>query len=313
MLHVSPGKIADWGIGLPVPSHDVGEQGALVVAGAGTFWHRIIFKIDDSRKVVARGVVVVESGKLGDVTPEGGVADAAIEIKNFRLILLGQLNRAGEPVARPGFAHPTPFVVGDEMRIVHPGMGGPVKRRVLRIVHVRANVAAVVVIVVVLGAMRRETEMQSSGAGGLGEVADDVAMRAHFNGRPIGEVGVVHGKSVVVLGDRDYVLGAGAFEEINPVGGVPFFGAEFGNEIFVADIFQRAVISLEVFIRRVARPVHVVGIPFIHRPGNGINSPGDEDSELGVFIPLRVYKVAEGFPVRAIGAVVGLVVGFGDE
>lgn len=151
--------------------------------------------------------------------------------------------------------------------------------------------------------------MQPGGAGGLGEVTDDVAMRAHFYGGPIGEGAVAHGGTVVGLGDRDYVFCADSFERGGPVGGVPFFGAEFGDEIFVAEIFQGVVIFLEVFVGGISGAVHVVRTPFVDGAGDGVNAAGDVDSELGVFVSLGDFEVGERLLVRAISAVVRLALG----
>jgi hypothetical protein len=114
---VSPRQIADWRIGLAAPSHDVGSQCGLVVAGAGTFRYRIIFAIDDGGNVVPSGVVVVEGGKRGNASPEGRSTDPAIETKTFGLVLFGKFDGAGQPVARPGLADKKPFVSADEMRL----------------------------------------------------------------------------------------------------------------------------------------------------------------------------------------------------
>ena len=309
VLHISPGQIADRRIRLPVPVLDAGKQGALMIARAGICLHGIVLEIDDSGKILARGVVVVERGELGYAAPVCGVADAAIEIKNFRLVFFGQLNGAGQPVARPGLTHPRPLVVGDEVGVVHPGVSGAVERGVFRIVHIGADVAAIVVIVIVLGAMGRKAEMQSCGADCLGEVADDVTMRPHLYGSPVGEVGIVHRKSVVVLRNGDYVLCAGAFEQVGPAGGVPFFCAEFGNEILVAQIVQQAIIFLEVFVGGIPRAVHVVGIPFVDGAGNGVNTPSNENSKLGIFVPLRDFVVVESLPVGTVRTIVRLPLG----
>ena len=50
-------------------------------------------------------------------------------------------------------------------------------------------------------------------------------------------------------------------------------------------------------------------IPFIDRAGYGIDSPANEDAELGVLEPLRDFVVAQSLPVGTVGAIVCLLIG----
>lgn len=211
-------------------------QALLEIPRSGARIHRIVFEIDYRWNAIPAGEVVVEGGELGDVPAKSWLADPPIEIEDLGLILLGKLHRTSEPVARPSFTDPGPFIVGDEIWIVHPWMGRPIQRRVLRIVHIRAYVTALIEVVVMFGAMGGEAKMQSGAANRFGEVPNDIAMRPHLHRRPIGEVRVVHGETVVVFRNWDHVSGAGMFEQIRPVRGVPLLGAELWNEVLVAQI-----------------------------------------------------------------------------
>jgi len=113
----------------------------------------------------------------------------------------------------------------------------------------------------------------------------------------------------VVLGDGYYVFGSGLFEELDPILGIEFFGAEAGNEILVAAAVETAEALNKVVVRRIAGPVHVMRIPFIHRAGDSVDTPADEDAEFGVLEPLGNRVVAQGFPVWALRSVMGLLIG----
>ena len=55
------------------------------------------------------------------------------------------------------------------------------------------------------------------------------------------------------------------------------------------------------------------GIPLVLGGGNGIDAPVDEDAELRVFVPLRLLVLDQRGPVRTIGAVVRLAIGFREK
>ena len=96
--------------------------------------------------------------------------------------------------------------------------------------------------------------------------------------------------------------------------GVEVFGAEQGDQIFVAlrIVAVREVLS-EVFVRAFFGVVHVARIPLVLGGGNGVDAPVDEDAELRVLVPLRLLVLDERGPVGTIGAVVRLPVGFGER
>ena len=65
-------------------------------------------------------------------------------------------------------------------------------------------------------AVGRGTQMQAFGSNGLGEIAPEIATRAHLHGGPIGKAAVIHGEAVVMLEHGNYVLRAGLFEQARP-------------------------------------------------------------------------------------------------
>src|ERR1700734_2405870 len=107
----------------------------------------------------------------------------------------------------------------------------------------------------------RDAEVEAAGAGGLFELADDVAVWTHAGGVPGGHVGVVHGEAIAVLGHGDDVFGSGAGEETDPATGVEVFGVEHGDEVFVTELGLRAVGGYGVLEGGIAGDVHVAGGP----------------------------------------------------
>ncbi len=111
-----------------------------------------------------------------------------------------------------------------------------------------------------------------------------------------------------MLGYGNYVLCAGAGEEIDPFVGVEFFGAEHGDEVFVAEFGEWAVGGDLVLVGGAAGDVDVAGVPLVGEGGDGVDAPVDEDAELGVLEPGGSAVGGEGVPVGVEGA--ALIFGF---
>ena len=166
-----------------------------------------------------------------------------------------------------------------------------------------------------LGAMAGDAKVQAFGADGLGEGGDDVLLRAHLGRVPMGVVRVIHGESVVMLGDGHDVTGAGILEEFRPRHGVEVLGLEHRDEILVAEFRRRAVGVAMVLINPATaflRLIHFAGIPFVAESGNRIHAPVDEDAELGVLIPGGDFVFGEGGPFGFKGTGVGDLANLGQ-
>jgi hypothetical protein len=64
----------------------------------------------------------------------------------------------------------------------------------------------------VLGTVRGNREDQAFFADRIGKFADQVSFRAHFNRSPIRVTAIVHGKAVMMFGDRHDKAGSGFTE-----------------------------------------------------------------------------------------------------
>src|ERR1700754_2122830 len=72
---------------------------------------------------------------------------------------------------------------------------------------------------------------------------------------------------------------------------------EARNEILVAELILRPVGRDMMSEFRAALHIHIARIPFAAESGQGIKPPMNEDSELGVGIPLRRRMLLQRGPV----------------
>src|SRR5215211_6068922 len=100
-------------------------------------------------------------------------------------------------------------------------------------------------------------------AGRLGEVPDDVSLRAHRGGLPATPVGVVHREAVMVFGDGYDEVGSCLTEQLGPLGRVEGSGGELRDEVLVAELVLGAVGGPMVLELRPAGQVHVARVPLI--------------------------------------------------
>ena len=307
-VHVTPGNVADGSVGLPVVRLDAFFHAALEIASAGVPLESVILDINDAGKAVFCGVVVVEGGETRDIGTIVGLANPPIEIHDVGFVFLDDFRGASEPVVGIFGADVGPIVHKDIGLFLEPVVSGAVEGGELRIVDVGAEGAAAVEEPIVFGTMKGSAEMEAFGTNGDGELADNVTMRTHLGGGPVGDVGGVHGEAVVMLSDGDDVASASVFEELGPFLRIPFGGGEERDEILVAE-FVLGAEALNVFGEGgIFLLIHVAGIPLVLRAGNGIDAPMNEDAEFGILIPLRHLEAAQGIPVGAKGAVIGLSV-----
>ena len=149
-----------------------------------------------------------------------------------------------------------------------------------------------------LGAVRRNAEVQPVLARGRCKCAHNIAMRAHLHRIPRGNVRVVHRKAVTVLSHGNYVARAGTCKQVNPCVGIEVLGTELRNEVLVAELRLRSV-HLNVMLELGAsRDVHVAGIPLVSKCRDGVHTPMNEDAELCIPIPRGNAITGQRIPIR---------------
>lgn len=95
----------------------------------------------------------------------------------------------------------------------------------------------------------------------------------------------------MVLGGEDVVLRSGVPEQLDPGARIELLGCEPRDEVVVVEVL--AVDIAVVGVRRVVRVLHLVPVPLgvllaDRRPGgHRVDTPVDEDPELGVLEPVR--------------------------
>src|ERR1035437_10369119 len=126
-----------------------------------------------------------------------------VEPQHLRLVFIDQFLASRQPVV---------LKRGRSVAVVHiPGDRRTVKIGVLRVELVALHAFGGIHERVVFHAMAGDAEDESFVLHRLGQVADQVALRPHLAGAPLGQVAVPHGEAVVMLGHRNHVLRTGAF------------------------------------------------------------------------------------------------------
>lgn len=237
-----------------------------------------------------------------------------IEIDQVRLIGIDQLGRARQPIVQPGLRDRRP-VVG-HIGIVLAGqthLRRTIQRGVTRVVDVRIECAPAVEEPVVLGAVRGQPEMQPLRANGLGQFAQQVALGPHLHRRPVGQLGVVQRKAVMVLGHRHHIARAGRAEQLGPAIRVELGRGELGNQILVAEARLRAVGGHVMGEFLGTFQIHVARIPLAAECRHREHAPVDEDAELGVVVPRRRLICLQCRPVGAERALACAGFGFAHQ
>jgi len=152
-----------------------------------------------------------------------------------------------------------------------------------------------------VGGVVGDAEAEAVGAGDAGPGADDVLLGADAGGVP----GVVGGAEVVevvvVVGERDEVLGAGGLVEAHEIFGLPLVGLPKVVDLHEAGGGGVAVGLEVVLVLGVALEVHLTGVP-VALLGDALRGPVGPDAELGVTEPVGRFVGAEGGPGGFEGA-----------
>src|ERR1022692_2327963 len=175
---------------------------------------------------------------------------------------------------------------------------------------------------------RRPASMSSSAISRLGPISTafqrDIAFGPDIHRVPgasprlIGLLVAPQREAFVVLRGQRHVLGAGALEDVGPMVRLVEFGAEHGGEIEVGE--AGAVRAVVEFAGGGIRLLERVPIPLgVHRlalgvdggiRGHRVDTPVNEDAELGIDIPGRAGARIDRFPggliaILAEGAAAG--------
>src|SRR5207245_2867842 len=148
----------------------------------------------------------------------------------------------------------------------------------------------------VKGSVGRNSQMQPLLAHRPAQLAYNVPARAHFHGVPFRAATVVHGKAIVVLADGNDVFRARLPEQLSPVIRIPFLRRELRDEVLVPE-YRLGAEMLQVIIKNSTIPdVNISRIPFVIVGGHRENTPMEEDSELGVQVPVWHSILLKGIP-----------------
>ena len=144
--------------------------------------------------------------------------------------------------------------------------------------------------------------MQAFGQNRCPELTEHVAPRPHSGGGPVGELRVIHGEAVMMLGDRHHVTCAGFTKQLRPRARIELLRLEQGNEVLVTEPVLRTVGFTVVRVLRGPLAVHIARIPLIAEPRNRIDSPVNENAEAGFLVPLGHAVLFERQPVGSEGS-----------
>jgi len=330
--------VADAGVGLPGVRQDVFGATAFDVEGdgAGVIGFEI-FAVDDAleRTVAGDGAVVEVGGGVETGLAEGEVV--VVEVDEVGLVFVHELLAAEEPgvdkagVVGWGLLGPDTVVV--LVPIIGGGDGGEARGHdevaagvellgveavpplafavgsgeVEGVVaHALLGAGGIVAVgglepVPGVGGVVGDAEAEAVGAGDGRPGADDVLLGADAGGVP----GVVGGgeviEVVVVVGERDEVLGARGLVEAHELFGLPLVGLPEVVDLHEAGGGGVAVGLEVVLVLGVALEVHLAGVP-VALLGDALRGPVGPDAELGVTEPVGRFIGAERGPGGLEGA-----------
>ena len=144
-------------------------------------------------------------------------------------------------------------------------------------------------------------ELHAGTLHGIPQLHAEVAVRPHVPGVPVpGVGGGVEAEAVVMLGNEVDVFGTRFFEQLRPFAGVKELGCEVADEVGVLKLF--AVDAVVEAPRRMVGCFELPLIPFgiltaAGVGGDGVETPVDEDAELGFSEPGGNGTGVEGLPV----------------
>ncbi len=302
--------LADAGVGLPGAGIDLVEDAALVVDDAGGAVGAVgegFAEVDGlGFAAVGVGAYVVESSDHGGegCTPRG--LDAAVGVEEVGLVLIEEVFDAVEVLELPPVGCDAAHgVVLDGLKEVG-GHGG--------VVVIEVGEGGVLAVVGDVGVGTLGVGESGGGANQSKELERcsetpkrRPRARAAEAQRPTMSLcgpesnrvparlvlGVPEIVAVVVNAHGEEVFRAGALVEIHQVVGVPLFGGEERDEVFVAGLGLGAEALEVVVVLRGAFDVHVAGVPVAVADG-GLWTPVGPDAEFRVGEPVGRGVGAEG-------------------
>ncbi len=153
VFDVSPGNIADGGVGLPVLGLDAFTETAFEIAGARVPIESELLDVDDAGDFVLSIEIIVEGGELCDVGTVVGLPSPPVEVHDLGFVLLNDFGGASEPVIGEFGADEGPIVHEDIGLVLQPMVSWAVERSKLGIVDIGTECAAAIEEEIVLGAM----------------------------------------------------------------------------------------------------------------------------------------------------------------
>ena len=145
-------------------------------------------------------------------------------------------------------------------------------------------------------AMIRGSELEAVRASGLCPRAHDVLLRPDIHAIPGLVFRVPAIEVVMVVGDRDEVLGAGLGVQPDQLLRFPVLRMPEIADVFVPEL-RRVPVGLDVVVvLGAALYVHAAGVP-IPLLGNALRSPVSPDSELRIAEPVGVLVSLQRFPI----------------
>ena len=233
-----------------------------------------------------------------------------IEPEHLRVVAIHDLAGARQPFVEVRGRRPVRRV-----RVALIGRLGQrvaIQAAVAIVLHIGREAAAAVEKEPVLGAMVRYAEDQPLGAHGIGQLADQVALRPHLHRTPLGELAIVHRKAIVVFGHRHDITRARCLEQPGPRGRIVVLGRQLRDEILVAELGMRAIgVRRDARTRACPAGTYCAGTTHCRSPAR-VHAPVDENAELRVLVPRRHLELRERVPLGLERAACGYRPDFSD-
>jgi hypothetical protein len=85
----------------------------------------------------------------------------------------------------------------------------------------------------ILGVVEGNEKGHALTANGFLQQADDITLRAHAGGAPLGILSVPHTEAIMMFADRTCKSSAGFFEQFRPLVRIELLSCEHGDEVFI--------------------------------------------------------------------------------
>ena len=294
MLRIAPGIQGDGCIGLPEIRLYVRELAPLHIRHRGAE-EKCVMLVIDHRVTPPPGCPVIVIGReLPQVRPHRAVLYPPVEIDDPGSVLVHDFAAPHQPVLEELLRGHRLTV---EVMVVLLRHGRPVE---IPSLHRFSDIT------VIFSAVAHEEPVLHTVAGcaylhalfpaAFFQLSQHVPPGPHLGRVPVRNLAFVHLEAVMVLRHRYHVLSACPGEQLRPGIRIELVRREHGDEILIAE-FRMFPIGLQmVLILRGIFYIHVPGVPLAAESGHAVDSPVNEDAELGVSVPFRYIVPGQGFP-----------------